>query len=199
MSVARTTEEQTTAAGPTTTEATAKALLYADDFSNFNSGVFAVEATETEDQVLSIGFESPEPVPALRIDVEMTETAGEGPHYLGVACVNVDPQARSAFVFGLDSRAQSFELVSEGPGASTQLHKAISTEIRKPSRTNRVRVECVELGDVTRLKLFVNGRLVTEIGAIPIGGFNQAALVASSSSGRAAGYFDHLEVWSPGN
>lgn len=149
--------------------------------------------------MLSIGFESPDPVPGLRIEVEMTETAGEGPHYLGVSCVNVDSQARSAFVFGLDSRAQSFELIGEDAVSSPQLDKAVRSQIRKPPRTNRVRVECVELENVTRLKLFVNGHLLTAIGAIPIGGFNQAALVASSSTGITAGYFDNLKVWSLGN
>lgn len=204
VTVAPTTEGQTTTSGPTTgpttTEATGKELLFADDFSNYDSGVFEVEATEFEDQVLSIGFESSNPVPALRIEVEMTETAGEGSHYLGVACVHLDTDyQRSAFAFGIDSRTQSYDIVSEGPGASAQLDKAVRGEIRKPPRTNRVRVECVERGNVTRLKIFTNGRRLTEIGAPSIGGFNQAALVATSSTGSAAGYFDNLKVWSIGN
>jgi hypothetical protein len=176
-------------------------VLYRDDFYDQVGGVFGIELTEPGYQTLSIAFESSHPVPSLRIDAELTETAGEGSHYLAVSCVHLTPDiTRNAFAFAIDSRAQSFELLSEGI-SNTELEQAVRrSEIRRPPRTNRVRAECVDLDSATtRLTLFVNGRLLTSTTAPSIGGFNQVALVLSASTGRAAGYFDDVIVWSLGN
>jgi hypothetical protein len=90
-------------------------LLYTDDFSHYDNGVFNMELTNPGYRTLSIAFESSDPVPGLRIGAEVTETAGEGSHYLGVSCVHLTPDiTRSAIAFGIDSRAQSFELIRQG-------------------------------------------------------------------------------------
>jgi hypothetical protein len=195
------TVEPTTTPGQETTEPMATELLYTDDFSHYDSGVFNMELTNPGYRTLSIAFESSDPVPGLRIGAEVTETAGEGSHYLGVSCVHLTPDiTRSAIAFGIDSRAQSFELIREGNASSAQLEQAVRSEIRRPPGTNLIRAECVDLDNgATRLSLFVNGRLLTATMATSIGGFNQAALVVSASTGGAAGYFDDVVVYSLGN
>ena len=65
---------------PTTTDVPARPeVLYRDDFYDPVGGVFGIELTEPGYQTLSIAFESSDPVPGLRIDAELTETAREGP------------------------------------------------------------------------------------------------------------------------